>query len=158
MRLSFAKGQGCSSIGTPEAEIGLVLEFGAAKVLCPARNRRRLLPGLGAVKTCNFNQDANRANLCENQETEDSMPRQTRSKHNIRTQNARLRKSATELTRLAKRFAIKWDGISNEGRVAIERSTARSLRAAGLRVNRTNKRMGEILDWLDQVRRMEKLA
>jgi hypothetical protein len=86
------------------------------------------------------------------------MPRQTRSKHNIRTQNARLRKSATELTRLAKRFAIKWDGISNQGRVAIERSTARSLRAAGLRVNRTNKRMGEILDWLDQVRRMEKLA
>jgi hypothetical protein len=86
------------------------------------------------------------------------MHRRNRSNFNIRTQNARLRKSAAELTRLAKKFATKWDGISNEGRVAIERSTARSLRAAGQRVNRTNKRMGEILHWLDQVRRMEKAA
>ena len=128
-----------------------------ARVLSPATNRPHI-PRLARSQDCNFNQDAIGPSFARIKEMEDSMPRQTRSKHNIRTQNARLRKSATELTRLAKRFAIKWDGISNQGRVAIERSTARSLRAAGLRVNRTNKRMGEILDWLDQVRRMEKLA
>jgi hypothetical protein len=89
---------------------------------------------------------------------EDSMPRPTRSKLNIRTEDAQLRKSAPDLTRLAKRFATKWERISNEGRVAIERSTARSLRAARGQVKRTTKRMGEILGWLDRVRKMEKAA
>ena len=89
---------------------------------------------------------------------EDSMPRPIRSKLNIRSEDARLRKSAAELARLAKRFATKWDRISNDGRVAIERSTARSLRAASGQVNRTNKRMGEIILWLDRVRQMEKAA
>lgn len=86
------------------------------------------------------------------------MPRRTRSKFNIRSEDRRLRKSAAQLTRTAKKFAIKWDRISNEGRVAIERSTARSLRAASTKVNRTNKRMGEILEWLDRVRQLEKAA
>jgi hypothetical protein len=86
------------------------------------------------------------------------MPRPTRSKLNIRSEDARLKKSAAELTRLAKQFATKWDRISNHGRVAIERSTARSLRAANGQVNRTSKRMGEILKWLDRVRQMEKAA
>lgn len=86
------------------------------------------------------------------------MPRPARSKFNIRTEDARLRKSAAELTRLAKKFATKWDRISNEGRVAIERSTARSIRAASRNVSRTNKRMGEILEWLDRVRQMDKAA
>jgi|GEM_PF-3545527 len=86
------------------------------------------------------------------------MPRPTRSKLNISRENARLRKSAAELTRLAKQFATKWDRISNDGRVAIERSTARSLRAASGQVNRTSKRMGEILAWLDRVRQMDKAA
>lgn len=86
------------------------------------------------------------------------MPRPTRSKLNIRSEDARLRKSAAELTRLANKFATKWNGISNEGQVAIERSTANSLRAANGQVNRTSKRMGEILEWLDRVRRMEKAA
>jgi hypothetical protein len=98
------------------------------------------------------------ANLSQNRAMEDSMSRQTRSKLNIRTQNARLRKSAAELTRLANKFSSKWDRISNEGRVAIERSTARSLRAASGRVKRTNKRMAEILTWLDRVRQMDKAA
>jgi len=89
---------------------------------------------------------------------EDSMPRPVHPKLNIRTEDARLRKSAAELARLAKKFATKWDRVSNEGRVAIERSTARSLRAASGQVNRTNKRMGEILQWLDRVRKMDKAA
>jgi hypothetical protein len=86
------------------------------------------------------------------------MARRTRSKLNIRSEDAQLRKSAAELTRLAKKFAAKWNRISNDGRVAIERSTARSLRAASGRVNRTNKRMGEIIEWLDRVRQLEKAA
>jgi len=86
------------------------------------------------------------------------MPRPTRSKLNIRSEDARLKKSAAQLTRLAKQFATKWDRISNNGRVAIERSTARSLRAASGQVSRTSKRMGEILKWLDRVRQMEKAA
>jgi hypothetical protein len=86
------------------------------------------------------------------------MPRPTRSKLNIRSEHARLRKSAAELTRLATQFANKWDRISNDGRVAIERSTARSLRAASGQVNRTSKRMGQILEWLDRVRQMERAA
>ena len=89
---------------------------------------------------------------------ENSDARPTRSKLNIRSEDARLRKSAAELTRLANEFATKWNGISNEGRVAIERSTANSLRAANGQVNRTSKRMGEILEWLDSVRRMENAA
>jgi hypothetical protein len=98
------------------------------------------------------------ANLWENRAMEDSMPRPARPKLNIRSEDARLRKSSAELTRRAKKFATKWDRISNEGRVAIERSTARSLRAASRQVNRTNKRMGEILAWLDRVRQMDKAA
>ena len=86
------------------------------------------------------------------------MPRPTRSKLNIRSEDARLRKSAAELTRLAKRFTTKWDRISNGSRVAIERSTARSLRAANGQVKRTSKRMGQILQWLDRVRQDEKAA
>lgn len=86
------------------------------------------------------------------------MPRQKRSKLNIRSEDARLRKSAAQLTRLAKKFTTKWDRISNHSRVAIERSTARSLRAASVQVNRTSKRMGEVLEWLDQVRQMDKAA
>lgn len=86
------------------------------------------------------------------------MPRSTRSKLNIRSEDARLRKSAAELTRLTEKFATKWDRISNDGRVAMERSTARSLRAASVQVNRTSKRMEEVLEWLDRVRQMEKAA
>jgi division protein CdvB (Snf7/Vps24/ESCRT-III family) len=86
------------------------------------------------------------------------MPRQARTKLNIRSEDARLRKSAAELTRRLKKFATKWDRISNDGRVAIERSTARSLRAASGQVNKTSKRMGQILEWLDRVRQMEKAA
>lgn len=89
---------------------------------------------------------------------EDSMPRSTRSKLNIRSEDARLRKSAAELTRLTEKFATRWDRISNVGLVAIERSTARSLRAASVQVNRTSKRMEEVLEWLDRVRQMEKAA
>src|SRR5215467_723666 len=89
---------------------------------------------------------------------EDSMPRPTRSKFNVRSEDARLRKSAAELTRQAKKFATKWDRISNDSRVAIERSTARSLRAASIQVNRTSKRMGAILEWLDRVRQTERAA
>lgn len=86
------------------------------------------------------------------------MPNPARSKLNIRSEQARLKKSAAELTRLAEKFATKWDRISNDGRVSIERSTARSLRAARGQVNRTSRRMGEVLEWLDRVRRMEKAA
>jgi len=86
------------------------------------------------------------------------MPKPARPKLNIRTEDARLRKSAAELTRRVKQFATKWDRISNDGRVAIERSTARSLRTASGQVNRTSKRMGEVLEWLDRVRRMDKAA
>ena len=86
------------------------------------------------------------------------MSRPTRSKFNIRSEDARLRKSAAELTRQAKKFATKWDRISNDSRVAIERSTARSLRAASIQVNRTSKRMGAILEWLDRVRQTERAA
>lgn len=86
------------------------------------------------------------------------MPRSKRSKLNIRSEDARLRKSTAQLTRLAKKFTTKWDRISNHSRVAIERSTARSLRAASVQVNRTSKRMGEVLEWLDQVRQMDKAA
>jgi hypothetical protein len=89
---------------------------------------------------------------------EDSMPRPTRPKLNIRSEDARLRKSAADLTRLAKKFTTKWDRISNDSRVAIERSTARSLRAAHGQVKRTSKRRGQILQWLDRVRQMEKAA
>jgi hypothetical protein len=75
---------------------------------------------------------------------------------NIQREDARLKKSAKELTQLAQQFASKWNRISNDGRVAIERSTARSLRAANLRVSRTSKRMGQILTWLDRIRQAEK--
>lgn len=81
-----------------------------------------------------------------------------RSKFNIRTENAKLRKSAAELTRRTQKFATKWDRISNDGQVAIERSTARTLRAAAGQVNKTNKRLGEIIQWLDRVRQMDKAA
>lgn len=86
------------------------------------------------------------------------MPRTRRPKFNIRTEDARLKKSTAKLTRVAKKFSTRWNRISNDSRVAIERSTARSLRAASGQVNRTSKRMGEILAWLDRVRQMEKAA
>lgn len=86
------------------------------------------------------------------------MRRLTRSRLNIRSEDALLKKSAAELTRLAKNFGSKWDRISNNGRLSIERSTARSLRAASGQVDRTNKRMREILKWLDRVRQMDKAA
>jgi hypothetical protein len=117
-----------------------------------------MLHGAHQLKTYSFHQKANIADLWENRAMEDSMPKRTRSKLNIRTEDARLRKSAAKLTRLTKKFATKWDRISNNGRVAIERSTARSLRAASSNVNRTNKRMGQILQWLDRVRQMDKAA
>ena len=75
---------------------------------------------------------------------------------NIQREDARLKRSAKELTRLARKFAPKWNRISNHGRMAIERSTARSLRAANLRVSQTSKRMGQILGWLDRVWQGEK--
>jgi hypothetical protein len=75
---------------------------------------------------------------------------------NIQRENARLKKSTKELTQLARKFAHKWNRISNDGRMAIERSTARSLRAANVRVSRTGKRLGQILEWLDRVRQAEK--
>ena len=69
----------------------------------------------------------------------------------------RLKRSAKELTQLPRKFAAKWSRISNDARMAIERSTARSLlRAANLRVSRTSKRMGQILEWLDRVQQAEK--
>jgi hypothetical protein len=82
----------------------------------------------------------------------------SRPKLNIRTENARLRKSAAELTRRTQKLATRWERISNDGQVAIQSSTARSLRAAAGQVNRTNKRLGEILDWFDRVRQMDKAA
>ena len=75
---------------------------------------------------------------------------------NIEREDARLKRSANELTQLARKFAPKWNRISNHGRMAIERSTARSLRAANQRVSQTSKRMGQILQWLDRVSQAEK--
>jgi hypothetical protein len=81
-----------------------------------------------------------------------------RPRLNIRREDARLKKTTAELTQLAQKFAPKWNRISNDGRMTIERSTARSLRAANAQVHRTSKRMGEILEWLDRVRQMERAA
>lgn len=75
---------------------------------------------------------------------------------NIQREDARLKKSAKELTERARKFAPKWNRISNHGRMAIERSTARSLRAANRRLSETSKRMGQILEWLDRVWQTEK--
>ena len=75
---------------------------------------------------------------------------------NIQREDARLKRSAKELTQLARKFAPKWNRISNHGRMTIERSTARSLRAANRGVNQTSKRMGQILEWLDRVSQTEK--
>jgi hypothetical protein len=83
------------------------------------------------------------------------MNRRTASLH-IQREDARLKRSTAELIRLSRRFAPKWNRISNVGRMAIERSTARSLRAARVRVSRTSTRMGEILAYLDRVRQIEK--
>ncbi len=80
----------------------------------------------------------------------------TRSRLNIQREDARLKRSARELVRTAQKFAPRWNRISGHGRMAIERSTARSLRAATVRVTRTNKRMEEILEWLDRVRKAER--
>lgn len=77
---------------------------------------------------------------------------------NIQREDARLKRSTAELIQLTRKFAPKWNRLSNDGRVAIERSTARSLRAANVRVSRTSKRMGEILAWLDRVRQMERAS
>jgi hypothetical protein len=77
---------------------------------------------------------------------------------NIQREDGRLKKSATELVQLTRNFAPKWNRISNHGRSAIERATARSLRAANVRVSRTTKRMGEILRWLERVRQAEKAS
>jgi len=79
-----------------------------------------------------------------------------RPRLNIEREDARLKKSAKELAMLARKFAPKWNRLSNDGRSAIERSTARSLRAASVRISRTSKRMGEVLAWLDRVRQAEK--
>jgi hypothetical protein len=79
-----------------------------------------------------------------------------RSRLNIQREDARLRRSAAELVDLARKFAPRWSRLSNHGRLAIERSTARSLRAATVRVSRTNKRMEQILEWLDRVRQAER--
>ena len=78
-----------------------------------------------------------------------------RARLNIQREDARLKKNATELVKLARRFTPKWNRLSNHGRLAIERSTARSLRAARVRISRTSKRMEEILAWLDRVRQTE---
>jgi hypothetical protein len=85
-----------------------------------------------------------------------SMIKRRRLNINIQREDALLKRSSKELTRLAQQFASKWNRISNDGRMAIERSTARSLRAANVRVRRTTKRMGQILAWLDRVRQAEK--
>ena len=77
---------------------------------------------------------------------------------NIQREDGRLKKSATELVQLTRNFAPKWNQISNNGRSAIERATARSLRAANVRVSRTTKRMGEILRWLERIRQAEKAS
>lgn len=79
-----------------------------------------------------------------------------RSRLNIQREDAQLKKTAAELVDVARKFAPKWNRISSHGRMAIERSTARSLRAATARVSRTSKRMGEILQWLDRVRQAER--
>jgi hypothetical protein len=81
-----------------------------------------------------------------------------RPRLNIEREDAQLKRSAKELIQIARKFAPKWNRISNDGRMAIERSTARSLRAARVRVSRTTKRMGDILMWLDRVRQMEKAS
>jgi hypothetical protein len=75
---------------------------------------------------------------------------------NIQREDQRLRKSAKELSQLALKFAPKWKQLSNDGKMAIERSTARSLRAAHRRVSQTSKRMEQILAWLHRVRREDK--
>ena len=75
---------------------------------------------------------------------------------NIQREDARLKKSVKELTQAVRKFAPKWNRISNHGRMAIERSTARSLRAANRRIIQTSKRMGQILEWLERVRQEEK--
>jgi hypothetical protein len=80
------------------------------------------------------------------------------SRFNIQREDARLKKSTAELIKLTRKFAPKWNRIPNDGRVAIERSTARSLRAANVRVTRTSKRMGEILAWLDRIRQAERAS
>lgn len=77
---------------------------------------------------------------------------------NIQREDSRLKRSTAELIQLTRKFAPKWNRLSNDGRVAIERSTARSLRAANVRVSRTSKRIGEILAWLDRVRQMERAS
>jgi hypothetical protein len=77
---------------------------------------------------------------------------------NIQREDAHLKRSTAELIQLTRKFAPKWNRLSNDGRVAIERSTARSLRAANVRVSRTSKRIGEILAWLDRVRQMERAS
>lgn len=79
-----------------------------------------------------------------------------RSRLNIQREDGRLNKSAIELIKLTRKFAPKWNRVSNDSRMAIERSTARSLRAATVRVSRTSKRIGEILAWLDRVRQTER--
>lgn len=79
-----------------------------------------------------------------------------RGRLNIQREDGALKRSAAELVQLARKFAPKWNRISNDGRAAIERSTARSLRAANVRVSRTSKRMAEILAWLDRVWQAEK--
>ena len=81
-----------------------------------------------------------------------------RPRLNIQREDARLKRSTAELIQLTRKFAPKWNRLSNDGRVAIERSTARSLRAANVRVSRTSKRIGEILAWLDRVRQTERAA
>jgi len=76
---------------------------------------------------------------------------------NIQREDARLKRSAKELAQLVRKFAPKWNRLSNDGRMAIERSTARSLRAANSNISRTSKRMGQILAFLDRVRQAEKV-
>jgi len=79
-----------------------------------------------------------------------------RQRLNIQREDARLKKGIKELTQLVRKFAPKWNKISNDGRMAIERSTARSLRSANLQISKNSKRMGQILEWLDRVRQAEK--
>jgi hypothetical protein len=75
---------------------------------------------------------------------------------NIQREGARLKNTIQELTLHVRKFAPRWDRISDDGRMAIGRATARSLRAANLRVSRTNRRLGQILEWLDRFRQAEK--
>ena len=79
-----------------------------------------------------------------------------RRRLNIQREEGRLKRSTAELIQLTRKFAPKWNRISNDGRVAIERSTSRSLRAANVRVSRTSKRMEEILAWLERVHQAER--